>query len=255
VSHPDPSESIAVSLAALARDEQERQGVDDAAGRARLLVRAAFGSRGACSFHPPPRGACSFHPGWFALPAFAAGCALLVWGLFPMPSSLRYQVSGASQTGSYVSAPAGHSVAIDFSDQTRVVLAPTSQLRVQATSPRGAHLLLERGTAVVHVVHRDNADWTFAAGPFDVHVPGTRFELRWEPAPQVFELTLHEGSVVIQSPLSVAPLALRAGQTFRGDLPHHTLTTTEVRSQRPSAAACSPERARACDRALTDGTR
>jgi hypothetical protein len=115
-----------------------------------------------------------------------------------------------------------------------VVLAQSSQLRVEETSSRGAHLLLERGTAVVHVVHRDNADWTFAAGPFDVRVTGTRFELSWDPAPQVFELTLREGSVEIQSPLSASPVELRAGQTFRGDLMLHTLTTTEVRNQRPS---------------------
>jgi hypothetical protein len=196
--------------------------VDDAAGRARLLRRALA----------TPRRAGAFQARWFALPAFAAACALVAWAV--SPKNLRFQVSGATQPGSYVSAPAEHSVVVEFSDQTRVVLAQSSALRVEGTSPRGAHLLLERGTAAVNVVHRARAEWTFAAGPFDVHVTGTRFELSWDPASQVFELMLREGSVEIQTPLSSAPVELRAGQDFRGDLTLHTLTTTELRN-RPSA--------------------
>jgi TolA-binding protein len=224
VSQPDQDESIAASLAALARAAHERQIVDDAAGRARLLLRAR-------SVAPAPR---SSNLRWLAPAAAAFACALAVWAL--SPSKLRYQVTGASQTGSYVSAPVEHPVVVEFSDQTRVVLAQSSQLRVEETSQRGARILLERGAANVHVVHREHADWTFAAGPFDVHVTGTRFDLSWDPAPQIFELTLREGSVEIQSPLSPAPVALRAGQTFRGDLALHTATTAEVSALGGSAA-------------------
>jgi len=223
VSQPDQDESIAASLAALARAAQERQIVDDAAGRARLLLRAQ-------SAEPAPR---SRRGRWLVPAAFAAACALAVWSL--SPGKLRYHVSGASQTGSYVSAPAEHPVVVEFTDHTQVVLAQSSQLRVEETSQRGARVLLERGAANVHVVHREHADWTFAAGPFDVHVIGTRFDLSWDPAPQIFELTLREGSVEIQSPLSPAPVALRAGQTFRGDLALHTLTTAELSALAGSA--------------------
>ena len=228
MSQPDQNESIAASLAALARTAHERQIVDDAGGRARLLLHA----------RPARPGLRSRPVRWLAPAAFAAACALAVWGL--SPGKLRYQVTGASQAGSYVSAPAEHPVVVEFTDHTQVVLAQSSQLRVEETSPRGARVLLERGAANVHVVHREHADWTFAAGPFDVHVTGTRFDLSWDPAPQVFELTLREGSVEIQSPLSPAPVALRAGQTFHGDLALHTLTTAEVSAPAGSAPPPAP---------------
>ena len=61
----------------------------------------------------------------------------------------------------------------------------------------GARLVLERGSLTARVVHRRHADWHLAAGPFDVHVIGTKFDLSWDPELEVFRLDLREGAVII----------------------------------------------------------
>ncbi|HEY4159868.1 MAG TPA: tetratricopeptide repeat protein [Polyangiaceae bacterium] len=227
MSKPERNESIAAAFGELVREAQARQPVDEAAGRTRLLLSAA----------QPEARAASRRVWWIGLPALA-GAALLAAFWFT-PGKLRYEVVGASESGAYVSAPADHTVALNFSDQTQVIVARSSQLRVEETSRRGARVLVERGTADVHVVHRDGANWTFAAGPFEVHVTGTRFDLAWDPAKQVFDLGLREGSVEIQSPLSPAPTALRAGQHFHGDLAARAMLTTETNAALSSASSAA----------------
>jgi TolA-binding protein len=222
----DP-EFVASALGELARRGAEsRPVVDEQVARSRLLLRAAA---------KPAR---QRWQDWrVALPALAVAAALLVW--WAVPSALRYEVVGAEKDGAYVSAPSDHAVSVHFSDETLVEVAQGSQLRVEDTSRRGARVLLERGLANVHVVHRDRAHWTFAAGPFEVLVTGTRFDLKWDPAAEVLELRLREGSVEIQTPFGSAPVALRAGQTFRADLHQRAMTTTDASTKvgQPEAAA------------------
>ncbi len=232
-------DAIADSLGSLVqRAADVSHARDDQSSRARLLLRAQAEANRA-----PERRA------WHvALPALAVAAALLVWWL--VPSALRYEVIGAEKDGPYVSAPGAHPVSLRFSDETLVQVEPASQLRVEETSRRGARLLLERGTADVHVVHRAQTHWTFLAGPFEVLVTGTRFDLSWDPALEVLELRLREGSVEIQTPFSAAPVGLRAGQTFRADLQRRSMTTTDTTAAvspsseplaQPSAAAPGAE--------------
>ncbi len=214
----DP-EAVARALAALARSAPEPDDTLRARqGRARLLARAA--ASGARS---------PFTPSWrsgLGLPAIAAlGAVALWWGA--RPKALAYEIAGAKAEGAYVSAPSDRTVAVLFSDETRVEVEPSSQLRVESTDPRGARILLERGSTDVHVIHRDRASWSFAAGPFEVRVTGTRFDLSWNPADQVLDLHLREGSVDIATPFGAAPVSLRAGQDFHADMRARSMTTTE----------------------------
>jgi TolA-binding protein len=169
------------------------------------------------------------------LATLAISAAAGVW--WRASSALRYEVIGATQNGSYVNAPANHPVSLRFSDETEVDLLGGSQLRVAETSREGARLVLERGSLGVHVVHRDGSRWKFEAGPIEVWVTGTRFDLKWDPAAELLELRLHEGSVQIQTPLSPAPIALGAGQAFRADLIQRSTTTTDANSPAPAAEA------------------
>ena len=222
MSLPEPDERVADALGSIARRAAERSEIDDASARAALLVRASRAR--------PTRSARV----WFgAVPALALVAMLLVW--WKMPAELRYEVVGATENGSYVSAPADRSAEVRFSDETRVEVARGSQLRVEETSRRGARVLLERGSALVHVVHRDQASWTFAAGPFEVLVTGTRFDLNWDPAREIFEVRLLEGSVEVRTPLSSAPVALRAGQVFRSHLKERSMTTLDAATEKNAA--------------------
>jgi hypothetical protein len=219
-------DAIADSLGSLVqRAAESGNAANDQASRARLLRRAQTET------NRVPR-----RPTWHVgLPALAVAAALLVWWL--IPSALRYEVSGAEKDGAYISAPSNHTVSVRFSDETLVQVEPASQLRVEDTSRRGARVLLERGTADVHVVHQAQTHWTFLAGPFEVLVTGTRFDLSWDPALEVLVLRLREGSVEIQTPFGAAPVGLRGGQTFRADLRQRSMTTTDATPEvSPSSA-------------------
>jgi TolA-binding protein len=210
---PETQALIAQSLGALVRNAVEQTTVNDARTRARLLSRAAAESRVKW-----PR------KWWLGMPALAAACAALLW--WRAPRQLTYEVIGAAKTDAYVSAPADRAVGVQFSDDTLVQVEPSSQVRVEETSRRGARVLLERGTAAVHVIHRAGAQWTFAAGPFEVLVTGTRFDLAWDPNRGLFDLKLREGSVEVRGPLGgVVPL--RGGEELHADMHTRTLTTTD----------------------------
>jgi hypothetical protein len=227
---------VASSLGALLQGEIEaRHELTDRASRAHLLQRASGAEPLRLRLRPAFR---------VALPALAVAAALLIW--WTLPSALRYEVIGAQKDGAYVSAPNDAAASVHFTDDTVVEVAAASQLRVEDTSRRGARVLLERGLAKVHVVHRERTHWTFEAGPFEVLVTGTRFDLSWDPAAEVMVLKLHEGSVEIQTPFGATPVALHAGQDFRADLHERSMTTTdggviagEHSSAAPSGASAS----------------
>jgi TolA-binding protein len=223
-------ETVVEALGALLRSEAATaRGASDEASRARLLRRAAEQSSG-------PRHARQWWP-VLAVPVLAAAGAVLVWGW--TPRVLRYDVIGTTKDGDYVSAPEDHAVTVNFSDDTRVEVAANSQLRVEDATRRGARVLLERGEVSARVVHREHTQWTFAAGPFEVLVTGTRFDLRWDPTAEVLTVRLLEGSVQVQTPFDTAPVPLRAGEDFRADLRARNMTTTDQAA--PSNIAPVPE--------------
>jgi TolA-binding protein len=84
-----------------------------------------------------------------------------------------------------------------FSDGSSVVAGPHTTTRVMQITPDGAHLTLERGHVDAHVVHRDASRWEVAAGPFVVHVTGTRFRVNWDPQTEKLAVSVSEGKVEV----------------------------------------------------------
>jgi len=158
-------------------------------------------------------------PLWLGATA-AAGCVaaalvLLLWPGARGPQPLEVRIGEQARLGSagtWVEAPEATSVAMRFSDGTRVDVAPESRARIAELSPNGAHLLLENGLAHVHVEHRAQAAWRISAGPFAVKVTGTRFDVRWTPEQDAFELDLREGHVEISGCVFGQSYELNAGQ-------------------------------------------
>jgi len=143
---------------------------------------------------------------WFA---FAAGAALAAaalaavvvsWGrLAPDPvlsASVRGQPGGSAE---FVSARLADQP-IDFSDGSEVIVRKGSQLRVSGVTTNGAAATLERGSAHVSVIHREKTSWVFTAGPYRVHVIGTKFELSWNPDSTGLAVQMEEGTVEIDGP-------------------------------------------------------
>ena len=223
-------ESI-VRLAELARGvaEAPADAELDRAGRARLL----FNVRRELE-RPSHR---------VLLPLALAATLVLALGvaahrLWPKP--IAYQVHGAHLDGPYVSA-SENPVSVEFSDGSVVRGEPGSRLRVDDPTSAGARVLIERGRAAVSVAHRPGAEWSFLGGPFEVRVTGTRFELDWDPASEVLEVGMREGSVEVHGPLGGA-VSVRAGQRFRAELASRRMTVVNAderlsTTEQPKASA------------------
>lgn len=181
----------------------------------------------------------------YALGGALAAAALVAFFVLRM-RPLAYEVRGARSDGPYIGAPASKPVVVAFADGSSIEAAPGSRLRVDEPRVAGARVLVERGRAAVHVQHRTGSTWNFVAGPFDVHVTGTRFDLSWDPSGEAVELRLYEGSVEIRGPLAEAPIAVRAGQRFRADLGTRSMTVNDVAAEVatseavPSSPAAAP---------------
>lgn len=177
---------------------------------------------------------------WAPRLALAAALVLAVTagvaGVKLWPRPLDYQVRGVQTSGAYVSAPEQQPALVEFSDGSRVEAEPGARFRVEESTSNGARVLLERGRTRVSIVHRDGSSWSFAAGPFDVRVIGTRFDLSWDPGRESIDLTLLEGSVEVRGPFADAPIAVRAGQTFHADMASRSMTVVDG----DSATAAGP---------------
>jgi hypothetical protein len=84
-----------------------------------------------------------------------------------------------------------------FSDGSSIVAEPHTTTRVMQISPDGAQLTLERGHVDAHVVHRARSRWQVSAGPFVVHVTGTRFQVDWDPQAEKLAVSVSEGRVQV----------------------------------------------------------
>jgi len=91
-------------------------------------------------------------------------------------------------------------IACRFSDGSTLLVRERARVRLVATRPRGATLVLERGRASVFVEPREGTDYRFEAGPYAVRVTGTRFDLGWDPASERFELAMQSGAVELRGP-------------------------------------------------------
>jgi hypothetical protein len=117
--------------------------------------------------------------------------------------------------GQFVEASASSDVALHFSDGSEFAVAEQGRARVVALTEHGAELLLESGSLHAQVRHREHSSWHIGAGPFGVHVTGTRFDVRWQPEQDAFQLQLIEGSVEITGCAFGDGYRVRAGQTVR----------------------------------------
>jgi transmembrane sensor len=105
-------------------------------------------------------------------------------------------------------------IPLRFNDGTVVTVAPNAAARVLSVSPFGAGVLLEQGQATLHVVHRNaKTAWSVSAGPFDVDVTGTQFDISWDRVTSTLRIRLDEGSVLVHG-CGTPQTAVRTGETL-----------------------------------------
>jgi transmembrane sensor len=116
--------------------------------------------------------------------------------------------------GEWVSATEASTPRIRFSDGSEVALQPGSRARLATLDSVGAHLVLESGSADVRVTPNHGAKYRVSLGPFAVDVTGTRFDVGFRPADEMFTLALHEGKVVVSGCVLGEGRTLLAGESL-----------------------------------------
>jgi TolA-binding protein len=155
--------------------------------------------------------------------AMVLGIALTLTRPF---GALAVVVDGSGGTpllGAWIGAPSARPLPLEFSDGSRIELAPESKARLVALARSGARVELANGTLRVHVVPRRTTDYRLEAGPFGVHVTGTRFDMSYSPERETFELFLEEGQVELTGCVFGKGRKLAAGQSVRASCREHTL--------------------------------
>jgi len=158
-----------------------------------------------------------------AAAAVALGALVVFWPASrgPMrfeigPSELaKGEPSHPGSVGDRVAAPANALLPLTFSDGSVIRLEAGAAARVVGVTPVGARVVLERGSAHARVVHGDDSQWNITAGPFEVRVVGTTFEVGWEPSPGVFTLSLEQGRVAVSGCDMPRERMVASGETFR----------------------------------------
>jgi ferric-dicitrate binding protein FerR (iron transport regulator) len=176
---------------------------DDAAARERFLVSLGRQSE--------PN-----HARRFLLAAAVVAClaTFVVMRAFIRPSALEYGVSGpVNAQGEWLDVPADRgAVALRFSEGTEIELGPGSKGKVIDVTESGARVVLGAGALQARVVHKPRARWSVAAGPYDIEVTGTAFDVKWASGGERMELKLHDGSVIVRGPSLLQGIRVAAGQ-------------------------------------------
>ena len=124
--------------------------------------------------------------------------------------ALSFTVAGAPGiVGAWIAG-----VPVQFSDGSQFVLDRDASARVVSVDNHGARMMLEHGVVHASVTHTESSRWSIGAGPYEVRVTGTRFDVAWDPAARTFALDLHEGSVVVVG-CALAERSVHAGESVR----------------------------------------
>lgn len=114
-------------------------------------------------------------------------------------SGLSYEVSGGEVTGGMIRTDSAEAH-VAFTDDSFVRVAPRSRLSIDVVGEHAALTRLVTGKLHVNVRHHDDTSYRFLAGPYEVRVVGTEFDLAWDPNAAGFSLSMQHGEVRVVSP-------------------------------------------------------
>jgi TolA-binding protein len=178
----------------------------------------------------------SWASGWLAGAAALTGAAALGIALWVTSGTqtITFEVAGGSvaEDGRVIGAEA---TKIVFSDGSEATLGRGAEAQVDKLTEHGAEVVLKRGSMRVSIAKKAQAAWTVAAGPYDVQVTGTAFDVTWSNQAQTFDLRMQSGAVIVTGPLALSGIPLRAGQHMFGGVKEGRLTV-EGGSSAPAAA-------------------
>ena len=149
-----------------------------------------------------------------ALGTCAAAAVAVVVILWPAPPvTFTIAGEGSGHLGAIVSAPNSGKL-LAFSEGTTVAIAPHGRAKVVRTASQGADVSVESGTVQASVAHHSSTQWRFHAGPYEIFVTGTKFDLSWDASVKQLTLLMHEGRVLVSGGSISSPREVRQGERF-----------------------------------------
>lgn len=155
--------------------------------------------------------------GWGRLIAIAAAVTLVIAVVlllgFKADSRLTFEVRGAAAQGGLIEATRGEAT-VALSDGSSILAENGSKFSVDVLGRNAARTRLVEGRLHVRVVHNDDTSYRFVAGPYEIQVVGTEFDLAWGPTGAGLTLSMARGEVRLVLP-GGATRRLRSGQSLR----------------------------------------
>jgi transmembrane sensor len=131
---------------------------------------------------------------------------------------------------------------IQFSEGSIIVAGPASVVAVRDVDGRGAILEMAHGTVNVDIVKHLDARWEIKAGPFNVRVLGTSFQVTWLPDAQHFVVSVKRGAVFVDGPMLEPGRSIVAGSVCTVDWKanHMEMAPIAAGNDAPSSSAQAP---------------
>lgn len=163
---------------------------------------------------------------WVAVVLGSVAVAAVV-GLWFRKRPVTFEIGEALQgvPGDVVEAPGGRTVPVAFSEGSRLAIHDGARIRVlsleSGASGVSVRVLLEDGTLDASIAHRAGLKnhWQFDAGPYQVTVTGTRFQMQFRNGPRSLRVATEEGRVVVTGGCLQTPAAVAAGETIETSCP------------------------------------
>ena len=166
--------------------------------------------------------------------AVAVGIAaglLLTLG-FREDSQLSYELRGATAQGGVIEARRGEAT-VSLSDGSSILAENQTKFSVDVVGRNSALTRLVKGKLHIRVQHNEDTSYRFIAGPYEVRVVGTEFDLGWDPHLGL-SLSMAKGEVRLAEPGGKLR-TLGPGQSLR--LPGLQQAVSQQLAQRPADPA------------------
>ena len=131
--------------------------------------------------------------------ALALAAALLLALGFRADSQLSYELRGGRAAGGVIEAQRGEAI-VALSDGSSILAENRTKFSVDVVGRNAALTRLVSGKLHVRVTHNEDTSYRFIAGPYEVRVVGTEFDLAWEPSGSGLWLSMSKGEVRLVEP-------------------------------------------------------
>jgi ferric-dicitrate binding protein FerR (iron transport regulator) len=142
--------------------------------------------------------------------AFLAAAVLLLG--FRADQRLTYDVRGGAVEGGVIEARRGEAT-VALSDGSSILAENRTRFSVDVLGRNSALTRLVSGKLHVRVQHNDDTSYRFLAGPYEVRVVGTEFDVTWNPEDSSLSLSMAKGEVHLREP-SGKIVTLKAGESL-----------------------------------------